>query len=127
MPGSPALKVLGAGSADILTVSQDTGPTLWGSAPELGLVQEDAIDALCLREDGDGRYGPADRLAFSLAPGSPTLARLSASPADLLVPGGPRVFAGASQLGLERTDNVDGLLCAFSTFWRYLPLVLKGG
>jgi hypothetical protein len=127
LPGSPALKMLGAGSADILSVSQDTGPALWGGAPDLGLVQEDAIDALCLREDGDGRYGPSDWLAFSLAPGSPTLARLDASPADILVPGGPTVFAGATRLGLERTDNVDGLLCAFDVFWRYLPMVLKGG
>jgi hypothetical protein len=124
--------MLGAGSADILTASQDTGPALWGSASDLGLLQEDTIDALCLREDGDGRYSPADRLAFSLAPGSPTLARLHASPADILVSGGPKVFAGASRLGLERTaarsDDVDALLCAFDIlWWRYLPLVLRGG
>jgi hypothetical protein len=37
------------------------------------------------------------------------------------------VFAGAHRLGLKRTDDVDGLLCAFDVFWRYLPLVPKGG
>jgi hypothetical protein len=125
-PGSPALKMLGAGPADILTVSQDTGPALWGSAQELGLAQEDAIDALCLGEDGDGRYGPADRLAFSLAPGSPTLTRLGAGPADILAPGGPAIFVRAARLGLERTDDIDGLVCAFGVFWRYLPLILNG-
>jgi hypothetical protein len=126
-PGSASLVLLGAAPADILEVSESLGPSLWAGAADLGLDEADAIDALCLNEDGDGRFGPADRLAFSLAPGSPTLTRIGAGPADILVPGGPTVFAGASRLGLERADDVDGLVCAFDVSWRYLPVVLKGG
>ncbi len=125
--GSPSLGLLGAGSADILAASKSFGPVTWAAGSALGLVPGDAIDALCLREDGDGRYGPGDRVVFSLAPGSPTLARLGASPADLLVPGVPSVVVSARALGLAPTDDVDGLACAFDLFWRYLPLVLKSG
>jgi hypothetical protein len=126
-PGSTTLALLGAGPADIFAVSESLGPNLWAGAASLGLDDGDAIDALCVYENGDGRYGPADRLAFSLAPGSPTLTRIGAGPADILVPGGPTVFAGASRLGLERADDVDGLVCAFDVSWRYLPVILKGG
>jgi hypothetical protein len=126
-PGSPSLAMLGVGPADILSASESFGPARWASTVDLGLVDGDAIDALCLGEDGDGRYSPADRVAFSLAPGSPTLSRIGASPGDVLVPGGPTVFALASRLGLERSDDIDGMLCAFDILWRYLPITLKGG
>jgi hypothetical protein len=125
-PGSPSLAMLGIGPADIVSVSESMGPAQWGSAADLGLVEGDAIDALCLWEDGDGRYSPADRVAFSLAPGSPTLARIGAGPADILVPGSPMPFATASRLGLHPSDDVDGMVCAFDVFWRYLPITLKG-
>ena len=123
---SPSLAMLQAGPADILWVSESLGPAIWAKAGELGLVQDDAIDALCLGENSDGRYSPADRVAFSLAPGSPTLARIGAGPADILVPGGPTVFAHAARLGLEPADDVDGLLCAFNVSWLYLPVALRG-
>jgi hypothetical protein len=72
-------------------------------------MQGDAIAALFLWEDGDGQYGPVDRVAFSWAPGSPTLARITAGPADILVPGSPTVFVRASRLGLQPSDEVGGL------------------
>src|SRR5262249_8575861 len=49
---------------------------------------------------------------FSLSPGSPTLARLGLSPADILVSGenGLDIFARASTLGLSSDDQLSGLV-----------------
>ncbi|MFP5288165.1 MAG: hypothetical protein ACLGI9_20690, partial [Thermoanaerobaculia bacterium] len=53
-----------------------------------------------------------DMALFSLAPGSPTLGMIGASPADIFVTnftGMFCLFTPANQLGLLATDNVDGL------------------
>jgi hypothetical protein len=126
-PDSPTLALINATAADILVTGIEFAPTVWASAADLGLSAGDMIDALCLNEDGDSVYGSGDQVLFSLAPGSPTLAALSASPADLLRPGLVAVGVPASALGLEKTDNVDALVCTqplvFSDL--YLPLVNK--
>jgi hypothetical protein len=125
-PGSPSLGLIGATSADILRTSGGSVPVIWAAgATDLGLQTGDVIDALCIREDGNAVYGLDDEVLFSLAPGSPTLARLSAGPADLLRPHPPRVIYTAAMLGLEATDNVNALLCAFQTSRLWLPLIKR--
>lgn len=126
-PGSPTLAAIGATPRDILITSPDLAPQVWASGSlDLGLTTGDVIDALCVRDNGDGVYGAGDRVLFSLAAGSPTLTKWQASPADVLRPQ-YGVFYAAGTLGLEATDDVDGLACSsavqFATV--YLPLVTK--
>lgn len=127
-PGSPTLTLLGATSADILASGADFVPSVWASGiTDLGLQAGDAIDALCLYEDGDGVYSQGDRLLFSLARGSPTLAKIAAGPADLLAPVSSRVTVRAAFLGLEATDNIDALSCGQTVTLRdlYLPIIAR--
>ena len=125
-PGSPSLAAFGASSADILMAGVDNVPLEWANHAALGLDASDVIDALCVLDNGDGVYGGGDQALFSLAPGSPTLAARSFSPADLLAPSSPpsRRFTAAS-LGLQATDDVDAIMCASVSFKVYLPVVLK--
>ncbi len=109
-PGSPSLVPIGAGSADILSAA-GSGPEVWAHSADLGLVEGDVIASLCLGESGDGQFDAADRLLFSLAPGSPTLARLSLSPADLLRPT-PRLGRPSVLLGLRTEDSLDAAVCS---------------
>ncbi|MFN8533387.1 MAG: hypothetical protein U0556_07550 [Dehalococcoidia bacterium] len=111
-PGSPTLILLGMGPADVLMTTRGTVPWRWASAADFGLDVGDAIDALCIREDGDGRFGAGDLVLFSLAPGSPALGRLSAGGADLLAPGPLRIGVSAAALGLLPSDDVVGLKCS---------------
>jgi hypothetical protein len=102
-PGSPTLGALGAGAADVLTAGAGGSPSVAFSAVSLGLAGGDVIDALAF--DGTS-------LRLSLAPGSPTLASLSASPADILASaGGPSapITIADTLPGLTPTDNVDAL------------------
>ncbi len=129
-PGSPTLAALAAINAqpsDILVTSSQIEPHIWANGVlDLGLQATDVVDALCVKESGDGVYDAEDQVLFSLAPGSPSLAAWSAGPADLLMP--HNVFRyPASALGLQATDNVDGLLCARALNLRnvYLPLITK--
>jgi hypothetical protein len=126
-PGSPTLAEIGATPADILITSPDLAPQVWASgANDLGLTAGDVIDALCVRDNGDAVYGAGDRVLFSLAAGSPSLTKWGASPADVLRPQ-YGVFYAASALGLQATDDVDGLKCSsevsFATM--YLPVLMK--
>lgn len=128
-PGSPTLDLIGATAADILVTGYEYTSIVWAAGIEtLGLAAGDAIDGLCLSEDGDGVYGEGDVVVISLAPGSPTLAQLGAEPGDLLGIAPLRKIASASALGLERADNVDALICAnaipqATTGELYLPLI----
>jgi hypothetical protein len=124
---SPSLDLMGATGADILLAGIEFVPTIWAAgSTDLGLVAGDQIDALCVYENGNAEYDDGDRVLFSLAPGSPSLASLPAGPADLLQPAPLRVLYPASALGLEATDNVDALNCeALTIYNRFLPLVLK--
>jgi hypothetical protein len=124
-PGSPSLALVGAGPADILVSSNASIPQVWvAGQAQLGLQPLDVIDALCLQENGDGVFGPGDQLLFSLAPGSPGLARLQLSAADLLRPPPARLGISASALGLKPGDDVDALLCDRSLDFHdlFLPL-----
>ncbi len=110
--GSPTLAVYRRSPADILWTLGIGTPGVYASAAQLGLQSADDIDALCVSHPGDGAIYDAahDKVLFSLAPGSPTLAALGASPADVLAPG-PKVAIHAWELGLQPTDNLDALEC----------------
>ncbi len=126
-PGSPTLAAIGASTSDILITSGQLEPHIWASGSrDLGLQANDVINALCVKESGDGVYGADDLVLFSLAPGSPSLAAWSASPADLLTPHDAFRYP-ASALGLQATDVVDGLLCAraLNVRYVYLPIITK--
>ena len=80
----------------------------------IGLVGMDNLDSLVMWDRVNLGVADAgvDFALFSLAPGSPTLAMLGASPADIFVTnfaGGFCLFAPAGALGLIGADNVDGL------------------
>jgi hypothetical protein len=127
--GSPTLADAGASPADVLIVSAGDPPAVYAPAADLGLAAGDAINALCVWDyDGDGAHGAGDRLVFALAPGSPTLAALSAGAADLLAPGQPpSVFRRAASLGLEPSDEIDGLMCDFDLARAFMPVVRRAG
>jgi hypothetical protein len=87
----------------------------------LGLLPGDELDALCWFDlNGDRTVDlpttiapVGDTYQYSLAPGSPTLAGLGYSAADILAPSaaGPVITVAAPTLGLLPTDNIDGLTC----------------
>ncbi|HWM91227.1 MAG TPA: hypothetical protein VN493_10700 [Thermoanaerobaculia bacterium] len=81
---------------------------------QLGLMFADDIDSLVVWDRGVlGVADPAlDIVLFSLAPGSPTLAAIGGSPADIFVSnltGAFCLYVPFNQLGLLPADNVDGL------------------
>lgn len=109
---SPSLVSYNGTGATIFSSIYGAQPDRYASAAQLGLVAADDIDALCLRESGDGVFGPGDALLFSLAPGSPTLAAIDAGPGDLLAPGNPPpLVVAAAALGLLAGDNIDAVSC----------------
>ena len=125
--GSPSLAYYAATPADILVTASGYAPQIWASgSSDLGLVSNDQIDALCIRDDGDGAYSPADQVLFSLAPGSPTLIATGYSAADLLRPK-RRPGVTAAQMGLLTSDNLDAAVCIgeFKFYDLYLPLIKK--
>jgi hypothetical protein len=126
--GSPSLDVLGAGPEDILLSGIDYIPIIWADGiGDFGMSPGDSIDALCVDDNGDGVYGPGDRVAFSLAPGSPSLTIVGASPASILRPGLSRVFYTPANIGLQSTDDVDAILCG-ADFWPlsiYAPIIYR--
>jgi hypothetical protein len=106
----------GSTGADIFfsppVVGYSVAPALYAAGVALGLAPGDDIDALAIIEDGSGGPSPADVIYFSLTPGSPTLAGLGASPADILVTsvgGAPGVAFPAGAIGLLPSDDVDAL------------------
>lgn len=114
--GHPIYAGTGSTGADIFfsppIVGYSVAPAVYATGAMLGLAAIDDIDALAIIEDGSGGPSPADVIFFSLAPGSPTLAGLGASPADILVSsigGVPAVAFGAGVIGLLPTDDVDAL------------------
>lgn len=124
--GSPTLATVDATPADILITQVEWGAIKWADGvADLGLRMGDVIDALCVNDDGDARYDNGDKVVISLAPGSPTLSALAASPADLLLVGGgqPAVLYPATSLGLQKTDNLDAVLCSFPLFRTFLPVM----
>jgi hypothetical protein len=125
-PGSPSLAMFGATPADILVSGIDYAPMIWASRTALGLMNGDAIDALCLAENGNGFFDNQDRLLFSLAPDSPSLAAHMRSAADLLRPGA-RPGVSAAGIGLQSSDDLDAALCSGSLVIRdiYLPMLRK--
>jgi hypothetical protein len=126
--GSPTLALLNAGPADILMTGVQALPQVWAAGQaDLGLQVGDVIDALCLYENGSGVFDAPDRLLFSLAPGSPTLADLAASPADVLVGAPARVAYPARMFGLLASDDIDALLCGKeASYWDlFMPMIRR--
>lgn len=114
-PGSPTLSALGAGAGDLLLHQPDGHISVWKTAAELGLVSGDVIDAF---QFADTPVPGQWELLFSLAPGSPTLQRLSASGADILAatPQGLLVRTQAWEIGLDASDNLDVIGGTFDCF-----------
>jgi len=110
-PNSPSLAALAATSADIFWTIGFT-PGVYASASNLGLQPTDDIDGLCLVDRGQtAHYDPGvDSILFSLKAGSPTLAAIGASAADVLAPG-PSVRYRAAELGLQASDDLDAMKC----------------
>ncbi len=109
---SPSLIRFGFSAADILVTVDGRSPTIFASAAQLGLRPGDDIDALCLRENGDGIYDAGDVVYFALTPRSPSLAAVGAGPGDILAPESPPVVvARGPSLGLAGTDALDALSC----------------
>lgn len=119
---SPSLPFLAGGvgesGADIFfdadaTVGGDE--SLFAKWSDLKLLKPDEIDAVGVYDDNaNGLFDFTDQVLFSLAPGSPTLALLGASAADILSvtvgPDGPiEIFAFANDLGLLHSDNINQL------------------
>lgn len=111
---------LGAGPFVPGDVVNGATGALYAPAPVLGLdtlgIGTDDLDALIVQDIGliPGVYDPADFLAFSLAPGSPTIGLIGGAPGggDLLmpVPGGlPAIFIPAAAFGLLPMDNLDAI------------------
>ena len=110
---SPSLSAFGFTAGDILRTSDGDVPSLYAAHEQLGLQASDDVDGLCLIENGDGLYSASDTLLYSLTPGSPTLAEISAGPSDVIRAGSPPVVAyGAATLGLRQTDDIDAASCA---------------
>ncbi|MGB2695881.1 MAG: hypothetical protein WBD55_11965 [Dehalococcoidia bacterium] len=109
--GSASLQAFNRSAGDILWTTGHVQPGVFAFASALGLQPGDDIDALCVGSDNDTVYEPAiDHVAFSLTAGSPTLAALDASAADILVPG-PQVVVQAEELGLATGDDLNALAC----------------
>lgn len=124
-PGSPSLANIEATTADILAATGDFLPVIYADHNSLGLASNDAIDALCLLENGNGVLDGGDKMLISLAAGSPTLATLDASPADLLRVAPLRIARSAAQLGLQSGDDLDAALCTADVTAGnlYLPII----
>ncbi len=125
--GSPSLSLVRAAPADILLSAGGITPVVWAwGTADLGLAPGDVINALCIQENGNGIYDPGDRVMFTLAPGSPTLAARGFSAADVLMPGSPPgIFFRAASLGLQPGDSITGMSCAFEVSQIYLPAISR--
>ena len=56
-PGSPTLSAIAANPSDVLLTSSQIAPSVFASGVvDLGLQASDVVDALCVRENGDGVY-----------------------------------------------------------------------
>jgi uncharacterized protein (TIGR03437 family) len=105
--GSPSLATLSASAADVLVTKSGAAPTIFIPHTELGLAADDDIDAVCLSVSGRD-------IAYSLAPGSPSLGTQSAADVFLettLPAATPTRWFRAANLGLEEADNLNALKC----------------
>lgn len=120
---SPTLASIGASTGDILRSAGVDLPDIWATRAQLGLKVGDAIDGLCVRENGDGVYGEGDLILLSLAPGSASLGTLK--PGDLLRPAPLRLAYAASKAGLSEADNLDAMVCNSDAAFIdvYMPLI----
>ena len=103
-PGSPTLALLATTPGSILVnfgFGLGAPNVVFVPFVALGLLPGDVIDALAI--------GPGPPAVISLAPGSPTLGLLAASPADLIAVPPPVVFIPAGALGLVPPDDIDAL------------------
>lgn len=114
--GSPSLVMTpGFSAADILISPAGSGTfNVFATAAQMGLNIDDDLDAMALLDlNADGVVTPGiDAALFSLAPNSPTLIALGASPADIFYTtflNASVVRYNAASLGLMEYDNVDAL------------------
>jgi hypothetical protein len=87
-------------------------PVIYASEADLGLAPFDDVDALTVFDDGDGLFGPADIIRFSLTPVSPSLG-IGVGPATIFEVAGfgaiPAIATPAAALGLLATDDLDAI------------------
>ena len=110
---------LGVSPADILYQNAvgpgAPPPVVFANEAVLGLAPGDDIDALAVFDVlMPGVYGVGDFAFVSLAPGSPTLAALAASPASIIeisVFAPPFVTLNFAQFGLLATDDINAITC----------------
>jgi hypothetical protein len=124
---SPSLTNISATAADILAATGDFLPVVYADHSSLGLVSGDAIDALCLQENGNGALDSGDKVLISLASASPSLATLGANAGDLLSVAPLRIYRSAGQMGLAANDDLDAALCSANVVFGelYLPIIQK--
>lgn len=102
-------------SADLFSSFGNGTNQLSVNENQVGLapLQDEDIDAFLVTLLSAGIPPNSGRLFFSLTPGSPTLAALGASPADILstdLASPPMVSITARELGLLADDDIDGLV-----------------
>ena len=112
--GSPSL-AMGAAAGDILLIAPGEAPGIFAEGvANIGLRMDDDLDALALLDfvNPGALDAGVDSALFSLAEGSPTLAAMGLSAADVLYTefdGTFSVFAEAEQLGLDPSADLNAL------------------
>lgn len=87
-------------------------PVQYANAAQLGLLPGDEIDALAIFDFNPAAgLNPGDTVYVSLTNGSPTLAGLGATGADVLMvaPVGPVIIVPAANFGLQAGDELNAL------------------
>jgi len=116
----PSIPVDGITSADDILMAPPGSGGFYGifasGIIDIGLVQEDDLDALCLFDGDDpGFLDPGlDMALFSLAPGSPSLGIIGGSAAEIYFTdftGTFMPYITAVSLGLTPDDNLDAMDC----------------
>ena len=132
--GSPSLRTLGVAAGDILATSGGSPPSTFIPSTNLGLVEGDDVDAICLGVFIDEDREEQRVVLFSLAPGSSSLVAGGLSPADLFLvqvgqgtgpPTRLTPWAPASSLGLLNEDNLNALKCSVPRVHRPPHSVLR--
>lgn len=101
----------GLSAADIL-VGPGPTPTIYSTAVGLGLVAGDDIDGMAISDSTPfGTFSAGDVVYVTLAPGSPSLTTIPASPGDIIqvAPGSPAVIYPAALMGLAPADNLSAI------------------
>lgn len=113
VPGAAARWGMPGLSAADLLLGPGPVPSVFATAAAMGLTPGDDIDGVAINDRVNiGVYDPGiDLVNITLAPGSPSLVGLGASPGDIIEvsPGPLGVFYTTGQMKLAPTDDMDAL------------------